>query len=88
MGSRGLLIVRTAKSDGRLLLEHGRLLKAEYDNSQGQEAFNALLRNALSEHKVSYFFKRYDNASSSKGSTGKGVALSYLLKVSGDLVKG
>lgn len=87
MGSRGLLIVRTAKADGRLLLEQSRLLKAEYDGSQGQEAFNGLLYNAMNAERVSYFFKRYDNASSSKGSTGKGVALSYLLKVSGDLIK-
>ena len=87
MGSRGLLIVRTSKKDGRLLLEHDRLLKAEYDNSEGQEAFNALLYNVLSEDRVSYFFKRYDNTSSTNAGRGKGVALSYLLKVSGEFVK-
>ena len=87
MGSRGLLIVRTSKRDGRLLLEHDRLLKAEYDNSEGQGAFNALLYNVLNEDRVSYFFKRYDNTSATNGSRGKGVALSYLLKVSGEFVK-
>ncbi len=87
MGSRGLLIVRTPKADGRLLLEHDRLLKAEFNNTAGQEAFNALLQNVFLEDRVSYFFKRYDNALSSSASKGKGVALSYLLKISEDFVK-
>lgn len=85
MGARGLLIVRTAKADGRLLLEHDRLLKAEYNNIAGQDAFNALISNALSEDRVSYFFKRYDNTTVGKASQGKGVALSYLMKVFGQL---
>jgi len=87
MGSRGLLIIRTTKADGRLLLEQERLLKAEYNYAVGKEAFDALLYDALKEHKASYFFKRYGNASSSNGSKGKGVALSYLLKKTENLVE-
>lgn len=87
MGSRGLLIIRTSKADGRLLLEQERLLKAEYNYAAGKEAFDALLYDALNEPKASYFFKRYDNASSNNGSKGKGVALSYLLKNTGNLVE-
>lgn len=87
MGSRGLLIVRTSKADGRLLLEQNRLLKAEYNFNQGKHAFDALLYDALNEHKVSYYFKRYDTASSNKGSNGKGVALNYLFKTSRYLVE-
>jgi len=87
MGSRGLLIVRAAKADGRLLLAHDRLLKAEYNNTEGQEAFNELLYDVLSEPKISYFFKRYETEATSQVSKSKGVDLSYLLKISDDLIK-